>query len=59
MTPEYLLTGKDNNFTTEEIEMIQDFRLLEEEEQEMIKKKIKKLLPDRDEAEAQEEKLSC
>lgn len=55
VTPEYLLTGKNSNFTTEEIEMIRDFRLLEEEEKEMIRKKIKKLLPDQDE---KEEKLS-
>lgn len=46
-TPEFLLTGIDvNNLPVKEIQLIENFRILEEEEQEMILKKIKKLLPE-------------
>ena len=53
---EYLLTGKEKEaLTKQETELINNFRLLEPEEKEMIIKKIERILPDQ---ETQEEKLS-
>ena len=50
--------GEKDGLSPEELDLIKNFRLLEDEEQEMIRKKIEKLLPDQDEyVPEQEEKL--
>lgn len=55
--------GEKESFTSDEIELIEKYRLLEANDKfeikGIMKLKLQKLPPDRDEAEPQEEKLSC